>query len=161
MALEEKGIAYELQPVALEDPEYERLHPFRRMAAFRHGDYHLYETGAIAAYVDESFEGPRLQPADTRQRARMVQWIGVVNDNVDRDVVRRCVLEHVFPTGADGKPDTEKIRAALACVRPHLGVMERALGASRYPLRVTRFRWRTSSSPRSWAMSRRCPKGTR
>jgi len=39
--------------------------------ALQHGDFMLYETNAIAAYVDEVFPGAKLTPADPRKRARM------------------------------------------------------------------------------------------
>src|SRR5262249_58776627 len=54
-------------------------HPFRRVPALLHGDFMLYETSAIVAYVDEVFDGPKLTPQDARQRARMNQWISNVN----------------------------------------------------------------------------------
>ena len=35
------------------------LHPFNRVPILQHGDFTLYETSAIAAYVDEAFNGWR------------------------------------------------------------------------------------------------------
>jgi glutathione S-transferase len=55
------------------------LHPFNRVPILQHGDFTLYETSAIAAYIDEAFDGPALQPKDVRARARMNQWISAVN----------------------------------------------------------------------------------
>jgi glutathione S-transferase len=45
--------------------------------AFEHDGFKLYETGAIARYIDEVFPGPKLQPADPKRRARMMQFISV------------------------------------------------------------------------------------
>ena len=45
-------------------------HPFGRIPAFEHDGFRLYETGAIARYVDEAFEGPALQPKDPRAATR-------------------------------------------------------------------------------------------
>jgi glutathione S-transferase len=39
----------------------------------------LYETNAIAAYIDDVFPGPKLTPTDPRKRAKMNQWIGNLN----------------------------------------------------------------------------------
>ena len=39
----------------------------------------LYETAAIALYVDEAFTGPALQPTTAQARARMHQWISSLN----------------------------------------------------------------------------------
>ena len=71
MACEEKGVVYDLLEVDHLSDEYREVHPFAKMPAMRHGDFVLYETDAIARYVDEAFEGPPLQPADVRARARM------------------------------------------------------------------------------------------
>jgi glutathione S-transferase len=60
-------------------PEHLALHPFNRVPILRHGDFAVYETSAIASYIDEAFDGPRLTPQDVRQRARMNQWISAVN----------------------------------------------------------------------------------
>lgn len=133
MAMEEKGVAYDLQPVDLADPAYEAVHPFRRMPAFRHGDLRLFETLAITNYVDDVFAGPRLRPADPRNRALMNQWISAVNDYIVKDVTRRYIVEYVLrPSGPDGKPDAAKIKEALVDVRHHLGVIDRALERAAY-----------------------------
>lgn len=84
IALEEKGVAYRLEPVdifggAAEDPAYLARHPFGRVPAFEHAGFRLYETGAITRYLDEAFDGPPLQPADARDRARMNQAIAVID----------------------------------------------------------------------------------
>jgi len=51
------------------------LHPFERVPILRHGDFTVYETSAIVAYVDDAFDGPKLTPSDPQTRARMNQWI--------------------------------------------------------------------------------------
>ena len=37
-------------------PEHLALHPFNRVPILRHGDFTVYETSAIASYIDEAFE---------------------------------------------------------------------------------------------------------
>ena len=37
-------------------PEHLTLHPFNRVPAFKHGDFSVYETSAIIAYIDDAFE---------------------------------------------------------------------------------------------------------
>src|SRR5262249_48656236 len=60
-------------------PIHLERHPFGRVPALQHDDFMLYETNAIAAYIDDVFPGPKLTPADPRKRARMNQWIGNLN----------------------------------------------------------------------------------
>ena len=76
---DEKGVDYELVPLALGSPEHLALHPFGKMPAFRHGAVTLYETLAIAHYIDRAFDGPALQPADPLGQAQVLRWISVVN----------------------------------------------------------------------------------
>ena len=81
MILTHKDVAYsfhDLEPV-MGKPDHLALHPFNRVPILRHGDLTVYETSAIAAYVDEAFDGVRLSPKDVRERARMNQWISAVN----------------------------------------------------------------------------------
>jgi glutathione S-transferase len=84
LALEEKGVAYELVPVdifAVDGPPSEHVtrHPFGKIPAFEHTGFCLYEAGAITRYIDEAFGGPPLQPADPRNRARMNQIISILD----------------------------------------------------------------------------------
>ena len=84
LALEEKGIAYQLDEVdmlagAAKKPDHLARQPFGRVPAFTHDDLSLYETAAIARYADEAFPGPKLQPADVKRRARMMQIISIID----------------------------------------------------------------------------------
>ena len=81
LILTHKDVPYifnDLEPV-MGKPEHLALHPFNRVPILRHGDFTVYETSAIASYVDEAFDGPRLTPQDARERARMNQWVSAVN----------------------------------------------------------------------------------
>ena len=70
LALEEKSVAHEVEPLARDGDEIKPLHPFAKIPAFRHGAMVLYETLAICAYVDAAFDGPALQPPDAGARRR-------------------------------------------------------------------------------------------
>ena len=63
LALEEKGVPYELVPVDIfapggPPPEHRERHPFGKIPALEHAGFRLYEAGAITRYVDEAFPGP-------------------------------------------------------------------------------------------------------
>ena len=127
MACHEKGVDYTLEPVEFTSEGYRALHPFNRIPAMRHGDLTIYETAAIGVYIDGSFEGPPLHPANARDSARMVQWISAVNDYYYDSAIMRYVLQYVFPRGADGAPDRTVIDAAVPEIRYQLSVLDRAL----------------------------------
>src|SRR5262249_20774831 len=84
LAFEEKGAGYRLEEVDIlkgagQAPAYLAKHPFGKVPALDHDGFMLYETTAIARYVDEAFPGPKLQPSDAKQRARMTQIMSIVD----------------------------------------------------------------------------------
>src|SRR6266480_4019067 len=81
LVLAQKGVAHSFRDLEPEmgSAAHLALHPFNRVPILQHGDFTLYETSAIVAYIDEAFDGPALQPKDVRTRARMNQWISAVN----------------------------------------------------------------------------------
>lgn len=92
IALAEKGVSHTLRPVDIfaDDgvpPAYLDLNPFGRIPALRHGDFDLYETGAIAAYINEAFDGPDLMPLGIHARARARQIMQLADNEVYRHLV--------------------------------------------------------------------------
>jgi glutathione S-transferase len=132
MVCEEKAIAYELDPALPGDMKDRGLHPFGRIPAMTHGEVRLFETAAIACYLDRAFEGPALQPEDPVELSRMVQWISAINDTIYDTMVRRIVLQYIFPRGADGQPDRAVIDPALAQARDQLATFDQAYGTGDY-----------------------------
>lgn len=76
----EKGIEYSLIPLEFGDESHRRIHPYLRMPALRCGSVQLFETLAIATYLNEEFPGPDLAAETGLGRARMYQWISASND---------------------------------------------------------------------------------
>jgi glutathione S-transferase len=132
MTLEEKGAPYGLAMPSLSKPGYEAIHPFRRMPEGRHGEFHLFESLAIARYVDAAIPGPALQPSDLRARAVMDQWISAISDYLYRDAIRDFVLQYVFPKGLDGAPDETVILAARPRIGHDLAVLDGALACHEF-----------------------------
>src|SRR5215813_1099015 len=114
MVLVEKGVSYsrvEVNPFALDMPkQYLDLHPFRRVPTLVHDDFVLYETVAITRYIDESFEGPPLQPAGARRRARMAQIISIIDAYAYWPMVRQLFSHRVFRPRFGGAVDAAEIR---------------------------------------------------
>jgi glutathione S-transferase len=128
MGLAEKGVKYTLQPVAPHTPEILAVQPFGRVPGFRDGRVALFETSAILRYVDEAFAGPSLIPGTVRDRARCEQWVSAINAYVDGTMIRRYVLQYIFPKGAGGQPDRAVIDAAVKEMAEQLAILDRAYG---------------------------------
>src|SRR5215475_243429 len=94
----------------------------------RHGDFTVYETSAIVAYIDETFPRLPLQPRDIPGRACMDQWISMVNSYYYPYMIYYVTHERlVFPEL--GIASDEKVVAhALPKVELGLQVAERQLG---------------------------------
>jgi len=133
MVCEEKGVSHRLHPIDLQSPAHRALHPFGRMPVMQHGDYTLYETRAIAGYIDDAFDGPPLTPAGARPRAEMEKWISISNCYVDAVTVRQLIVERVAAERVFGRaPNEAVVAAALPRVAEQLGLMDRELAARPY-----------------------------
>ena len=84
LALMEKGVAFHSHYLDLLSfdqlqPEYLAVNPQGTIPAMLHGERVLTESTAIMEYVDEVFEGPRLMPADPRDRWRVRWWMKLMD----------------------------------------------------------------------------------
>lgn len=129
MALAEKGVAYAYEPVAPHSEKVVAICPFGRVPAFRDGDFTLYETTAIVRYIDESFAGPSLLATNAWTRAKMEQCVSLINCHGYDAMIRRYVLQYVFPKGEGGTPDRGVIDKALPEIKSQLAAFDVAYGA--------------------------------
>jgi glutathione S-transferase len=112
MLCEEKGVTYKLTPSPPQSPEIQAIHPAGQIPVMRHGNVTLFESKAIATYIDRTFPGPKFIPDDTLETAQVEQWVSYGNVKVDRWIMREFVVPSVFFDKAKG-PDTARIAAAL------------------------------------------------
>ncbi|TGQ73086.1 MAG: glutathione S-transferase family protein [Mesorhizobium sp.] len=122
MALEEKGVGYELVPLDIFAADgipawYLEHHPFGRIPAFEHDGFRLFETNAITRYVDEAFDGPALQPADARGRARMGQMTGMLDAYGYRAMVWDVAVERLEKAEPDEALIANGLRQAETVLR--------------------------------------------
>ena len=115
MACVEKGVEHKLVPLDFRSDSHRALHPFLRMPVMRDGDVLLFESLAIASYLDETRDGPALQPGDPLGRARMLAWITASTDYVHGTLLRPFL-------DADSLSEDQ-----LAAARGNLEVVDKAL----------------------------------
>jgi glutathione S-transferase len=83
VSLVEKGLDFEIETLDLaahanHDPNFAKTSITRRIPTLVHDGFALSESSAICEYVDETFPGTPLYPADPRDRARARQiqaWV--------------------------------------------------------------------------------------
>ncbi len=110
VVLAEKGVGYtteEIDPFAPDVPlAHLGMHPFGRVPVLTHGTFRLYETAAIARYIDAAFDGPPLTPTDPQAQARMAQAIAITDNYGYWPMVRQVFSHRVFRPQA-GEPARE------------------------------------------------------
>jgi glutathione S-transferase len=132
LALVEKGVEYKLVEIDIfgDVPDwYAALHPFRRIPAFEHDGFRLYEAAAIMRYVDEAFPGPALMPpsgpkGDPRGRARVAQIMGLADAYLYRPLVWDIYVERCDAPAEGRAPDEAKIAAAIPRVETCFAAIE-------------------------------------
>jgi glutathione S-transferase len=132
MVCEEKAIEYVLTERPLRAADIFAIHPFGKMPVLRHGDIELFESKAIATYLDRSFPGPQLIPSDPRLSALTEQWVSLVNTVMDHTLIRTYLFAYIAPKTANGEPDRAAIEAVMPAVREQIGVLDKAVAKSGY-----------------------------
>ncbi len=129
LVLAEKDVAYDVHEVDMaagghKEPAHLARHPFAKVPAFEHEGFMLYETCAIARYIDEAFQGPRLQPGDPGGRARMNQFMSVIDCYAYRPMIEGIVIPRFRAARARKKPDEAANEAAVPTASEALSAME-------------------------------------
>ena len=129
LALEEKGVDYKLEEVdilqgAAQSAAHTARHPFAKVPAFEHDGFSLYETGAVTRYVDEAFPGAKLQPADAKRRARMMQIISVINSYGYIPMIWHVFVQRAVQPMMGGEADEKVIAEAMPKAEKAVAALE-------------------------------------
>ena len=128
IACAEKGVPYSLTSVMPHTPEVDAIHPFGKIPVMRHGDVTLGESRAICGYIDRTFDGPPLVPADPVKAAQVDQWVSIINTHIDPVWIRQYVgAGYIFPGTPDKSPNRTAIDAALAKMEQQFPVMDKTV----------------------------------
>lgn len=127
MVCEEKGIDHVLTEVALGAPELAAIHPFGKMPVLRHGAVELFESKAIASYLDRVFPAPFVIPSEPLLAALTEQWVSLVNTLVDRTIIRTYLFAYIAPGTPDGAPNRAAIDAVMPALRQQVDVLDKAV----------------------------------
>lgn len=79
----EKGLQLEHKPLGLgsDDPDFLATSPFRKIPAFRDGDFGISDSSAIIHYLEAKYPEPALIPAEPEARARTI-WFDEFADTI-------------------------------------------------------------------------------
>jgi glutathione S-transferase len=132
VGLEEKRAHYHFEavdPRAIKSKAYLKLHPFGRVPAIAHGDFHLYETQAILRYLDDVIPEPPFEPADPVAAARMNQIVGINDWYFFPKAAAEIVGQRIVGPVLLGAPtDEAAVAAAVPMARTCVAELNRLLG---------------------------------
>lgn len=124
----EKGIELELQPTGFPNPtdEFLQASPFRKMPAFRDGDFILSDSSAIIHYLEARFPEPALIPSDPQLRGKTI-WFEEFADTILVTCGAKIFFNRIVAPRFMGRPgDLEAAEAAeLNDLPPILDYLER------------------------------------
>jgi glutathione S-transferase len=127
MVCEEKGIEYTLTETAIFAPELFAVHPLGKMPALRHDDVCLFESKAIATYLDRVFAGPEIFPSAPLPASLTEQWVSFVNTVVDRTFIRTYLYEYIAARRDRRKPDRNVIDSVLPDLHRQITILDTAV----------------------------------
>ena len=126
----EKGIELEVQPTGFPNPTAEFLEasPFRKMPAFRDGDYTLADSSAIIHYLEAKHPEPPLIPNDPQLRGKTI-WFEEFADTVLVSCGAKIFFNLIVAPRFLGRPGDEEAarQAELNDLPPILDYLERTV----------------------------------
>ncbi len=128
---DEKAVAYDIVPLIYRSPEHLALQPFGKMPVLQHGDRFIYETLAIAHYIDKAFDGPALQPSTAFEQAEVLRWISIVNAYVF-PTMNRFMKESIVRPLFGFEPDAAFIEASKAPLALQVKLIDDAVARTRF-----------------------------
>jgi len=137
--LYEKKIPFELVPIDLmkgenKAPEYLAKQPFGQIPAIDDDGFILYESRAIARYLEEKYpnQGTKLLPSDLKGRALAEQAASIEAFSFDAHATP-IIVEIVYKPNFYGQPtDPKKVAESKAALDTKLDVYEQILSKQKY-----------------------------
>lgn len=116
VALAEKGIAYEHDPVIPVNvsPEYRKISPLGKVPAYRDGDKTLADSSVIIAYLDRIHPNPHLYPSDPYDYARALWFEEYADGGLVTIIGPKIFFQKVVnPRFFNGKTDEAVVKKAV------------------------------------------------
>lgn len=123
----EKGVSWSVNAIEPGSEAHKRLHPFAKSPVLQHGAVLLYETSAIAHYIDRTFNGPALQPDDVLGEAECLRWVSLVNAYMFATMTNGLAKQRLLVPMQGGEPDEALIATAAVQFVDQLALISKEL----------------------------------
>ncbi len=127
MILEETNTAYELQAVDIftaRTSEYLTINPFGKVPTLKVDDQILYETSAIAEYLNATVADHAFAPKDLMGQAQMRQIMSIIDSYLYSPSISVITIQRLIVPNQGGQPDETAIQSAVPEVQTALGAIE-------------------------------------
>jgi glutathione S-transferase len=136
MTLAEKGHEAQLVTVDVFKGEQKNAdntarQPFGQIPSIDDNGFVLYESRAIARYLDETLSGPKLTPADPKAHAKMEQWISVETSNFT-PIAMKIIYQLLFNKMAGKEADMKVVGEAKEAIEKPLKILDQALAKDEF-----------------------------
>ncbi len=137
MLFAEKGIDYDQVEVDIlagegQTPEHQNRHPFGKVPALDAGDIRLYETAAIAEFIEGRHPEHSFIPQSVEARALMRQWMSVIDNYGYPAIIGVLVWQRVVNARLGEPADEQAIETGMPAVHKNFQLLDDALDGSRY-----------------------------
>jgi len=130
-SLEVELIAVDMQHGAHKQPDFLAKQPFGQVPAFEDGDVHLFESRAIAQYIDAKHGGSLLHISDPAKFGLVQTWISVENAHFLAPS-GAIIVELVFKKFRGGETDHAVVAEKRKALEATLDVYEKHLSKNAY-----------------------------
>lgn len=139
LLLEEAGAEYDLKPVDIfsgetKSAEYLAKHPFGKVPTVEMDGETIYETVAIAQYLNTVLAGDKFSPREPLRQARMRQIMAIIDGYLYSPVITSIVIQRLIVPSQGGSTDEEKVKNAIAPAQTALQAIESLTVGSPYLL---------------------------
>lgn len=129
LLLEEAGIEYDLKPVDIfngetKSPEYLAKHPFGKVPTLEVDGEILYETSAIAEYLNIALANNKFKLSTPMLQARMRQIMAIIDSYFYSPAVTTIVIQRLIIPSQGGQTDEDKVKNAIAPAQTALQAIE-------------------------------------
>ena len=139
MIFTEANTPYELKPVDIftgeqNSPDYLAKHPFGKVPTLEIDGQYLYETCAIAEYLDAAVNNNGLTPDDLMAQAHMRQIMAIVDSYLYPPAITTITIQRLIVPSRGGQTDEAAVAAAVPKVQTALKAIEAIAACSPYLL---------------------------
>jgi glutathione S-transferase len=136
LTLAEKGLKADFTFVDLakgeqKSPQHMARQPFGVVPAFEDDDFRMYESQAIARYLDAKYPQNKLIPGQIQALGKMEQWISATNSYVNPPVIT-ILMQKVLGPMRGQQTNQEKVNQAIQKIRFVLSVFDKELLSKSY-----------------------------